>query len=156
MVCSENREETYQKKSGLRMQQSFSSTGSSASMGEACGCRAGRGGGDGGARSRDSSRSSSKGVSAEWGRSERRGKRETCSSWSENSPDGELPSAFAAAVTVEARRDLPARGRGVFVFIIGGERARAIRLLDSKAAAAAKEEGRRHAAGEGAGGERQR
>lgn len=78
-------------------------------------------------------------MSAERGRSERNGKRETCSSWSESSPDGELPSAYAAAITVEARRDLPERSRGVFIFIFGSERARAIHILDSKATAAAKE-----------------
>uniref|UniRef100_A0A0A9FPK2 Uncharacterized protein n=1 Tax=Arundo donax TaxID=35708 RepID=A0A0A9FPK2_ARUDO len=50
--------------------------------------------------------------------------RETCSSCSESSPDGELPAAFALAAAEGARRALPPRGRGVFVLSIAGDPAR--------------------------------
>jgi len=69
-------------------------------------------------------------------RSERIEMRETCSSCSESSPDGELPSAAAARFAFTAEAAGPARGRafpprcrrGVFVLSIappgGGPRAR--------------------------------
>lgn len=128
--------EPYQKKSWLRMQQSFSSMGSSASIGVSCGgggsCgrgSAGGGGGGGAGSSREfsSSKSASKRVGLASRRSERKEMRDTCSSCSDRPPDGELPSAAAAAFdanagAAEARRALPARGRGVLVFIIAGDR----------------------------------
>jgi hypothetical protein len=55
-------------------------------------------------------------------RSERKEMRETCSSCSESSPDGEFPSAAGFALTAEAAaaarvRAFPPRGRGV-VFVL--------------------------------------
>lgn len=127
------------------MQQSFSSMVSSASTGDACeivvvGGGGGGGGIDCGSGSRggcgvgsaryqpdsSSSRSTSKRVSPAAGRrSESKEVRETCSSCSESSPDGDLPSALAgltAEATPGTRRALPPRGRGVLVLSITGGR----------------------------------
>jgi hypothetical protein len=107
------------------MQQSFSSTGSSASFDETRGCIWGGDGGAASSRELSSSRSASKraGPAAEG--------KEACFGCSESPPDGELPSAAFGADTgavfgadagaAEARRALPARGSGLLVLIIAGD-----------------------------------
>jgi hypothetical protein len=102
------------------MQQSFSSTGSSASFDETRGCIWGGDGGAASSRELSSSRSASKraGPAAEG--------KEACFGCRESPPDGELPSAAFGADTgavfgAEARRALPARGSGLLVLIIAGD-----------------------------------